>query len=108
MGDGGTTGVARRRNGARATDRGAPLDLGSLDLGGCASSRLDHGLKFYGIRGGCASSRLIHGFLFAIFGRASGQIYSKNSKNIDKQLHFWDCNGVMLALAQGFKEAWAK
>ena len=32
--------------GARATDRSAPLDLGSLDLGGCASSRLDHGLKF--------------------------------------------------------------
>ena len=29
--------------------------------GGCASSRLDHGLKVYGIRGGCASSRLIHG-----------------------------------------------
>ena len=33
----------------------------ALDLGGCASSRLDHGLKFYGIRGGCASSRLING-----------------------------------------------
>ena len=30
--------------------------------GGCASSRLDHGLKFYVIRGGCASSRLIHRF----------------------------------------------
>ena len=30
--------------------------------GGCASSRLDHVSKFYGIRGGCASSRLIHGF----------------------------------------------
>ena len=30
--------------------------------GGCASSRLDHGLKFYVIQGGCASSRLIHGF----------------------------------------------
>ena len=29
--------------------------------GGCASSRLDHGLKFYGIQGGCASSRLISG-----------------------------------------------
>ena len=27
--------------------------------GGCASSRLDHGLKFYLIRGGCASSGLI-------------------------------------------------
>ena len=27
--------------------------------GGCASSRLDHGLKFYVTRGGCASSRLI-------------------------------------------------
>ena len=26
--------------------------------GGCASSRLDHGLKFYVIQGGCASSRL--------------------------------------------------
>ena len=30
--------------------------------GGCASSRLDHGLKFYVNRGGCASSRLISGF----------------------------------------------
>ena len=30
--------------------------------GGCASSRLDHGLKFYVIQGGCASSRLISGF----------------------------------------------
>ena len=30
--------------------------------GGCASSRLDHGLKFYVIPGGCASSRLINGF----------------------------------------------
>ena len=29
--------------------------------GGCASSRLDHGLKFYVIWGGCASSRLING-----------------------------------------------
>ena len=27
--------------------------------GGCASSRLDHGLKFHVIPGGCASSRLI-------------------------------------------------
>ena len=26
--------------------------------GGCASSRLDHGLKFYVIQGGCASIRL--------------------------------------------------
>ena len=46
--------------------------------GGCASSRLDHGLKFYVIQGGCAGSRLIHGFFFAIFGRASGQIIKKN------------------------------
>ena len=30
--------------------------------GGCASSRLDHGLKFHEKRGGCASSRLISGF----------------------------------------------
>ena len=30
--------------------------------GGCASSRLDHGLKFHLIRGGCASSRLINEF----------------------------------------------
>ena len=30
--------------------------------GGCASSRLDHGLNFYVNRGGCASSRLIHEF----------------------------------------------
>ena len=44
----------------RPPSSGAPLDLGSLDLGGCARSRLDHGLKFYGIRGGCASSQLIH------------------------------------------------
>ena len=28
--------------------------------GGCASSRLDHGLQFYVIREGCASSRLIN------------------------------------------------
>ena len=28
--------------------------------GGCASSRLDHGLKFYVIQGGCASSRFIN------------------------------------------------
>ena len=27
--------------------------------GGCASSRLDHGSKFYVIRGGCASSQKI-------------------------------------------------
>ena len=31
--------------------------------GGCTSSRLDHGLKFYVVPGGCASSRLINGFL---------------------------------------------
>ena len=31
--------------------------------GGCASSRLDHGLKFYVIPGGCAGSRLISEFL---------------------------------------------
>ena len=49
--------------------------------GGCASSRLDHGLKFYVIQGGCASSRLIHGAFPAIFGRASGQIFRKNIKN---------------------------
>ena len=30
--------------------------------GSCASSRLDHGLKFYASRGGCASSRLINEF----------------------------------------------
>ena len=30
--------------------------------GGCASSRLDHGLKFFVIRGGCASSQLISEF----------------------------------------------
>ena len=30
--------------------------------GGCASSRLDHGLKCYVIPEGCTSSRLIHGF----------------------------------------------
>ena len=30
--------------------------------GGCTSSRLDHGLKFYVNRGGCASSRLINRF----------------------------------------------
>ena len=41
------------------------MDLGFLDFGfpgGCASSRLEHGLKFYVIRGGCASSRLISEF----------------------------------------------
>ena len=30
--------------------------------GGCTRSRLDHGLKFYGIQGGCARSRLISEF----------------------------------------------
>ena len=50
--------------------------------GGCASSQLDHGLKFYGIQGGCASSQLISGFFFAIFGRASGQIDSKKYKKM--------------------------
>ena len=35
--------------------------------GGCASSRLDHGLKFYGIQGGCASSRLVNNFLDSKF-----------------------------------------
>ena len=30
--------------------------------GGCASGRLDHGLKFHVIQGGCASSRLISEF----------------------------------------------
>ena len=30
--------------------------------GGCASSRLDHGLKVYVIQGGCAGSRLISAF----------------------------------------------
>ena len=61
-----TTGTVGRRGRPvpdRIGRRGrvAPLDLGSLDLEGCASSRLDHGLKFYGISGGCASSRLISG-----------------------------------------------
>ena len=64
----GSVGRGRTTDRIRTTERGsgdgsgAPLDLGSLDLGGCASSRLDHGLKFYVIRGGCASSRLVHGF----------------------------------------------
>ena len=35
--------------------------------GGCASSRLDHSLKFYVIRGGCGSSRLIHGFSNSVY-----------------------------------------
>ena len=35
--------------------------------GGCASSRLDHGLRFYVIWGGCASSRLIQTVLYRFF-----------------------------------------
>ena len=54
------------------------------DQVGCASSRLDHSLKFYVICGGCASSRLIHSPFFAIFGRASCQIYSKKYEKIHK------------------------
>ena len=56
------------RTTARQADDGARLGSpGCWSLifglrGGCASSRLDHGLKFYAIRGGCASSRLIHEF----------------------------------------------
>ena len=39
--------------------------------GSCASSRLDHGLKFYGIRRGCASSRLISEFSDSVCSRAN-------------------------------------
>ena len=58
-------GDGRATGDGRTTERGTPLDLGFLDFGfpgGCASSRLDHGLKFYVIQGGCASSRLISEF----------------------------------------------
>ena len=42
--------------------------------GGCASSRLDHGLKFHVVQGGCASSRLISEFSdCARFGIRSGE-----------------------------------
>ena len=34
------------------------------------------------LRGGRASGRLDHGYLFAIFGRASGQKISKNHQNL--------------------------
>ena len=55
-----------RRLGWRATASGHSLGASFTGVGlpgSCASSRLDHGLKFYGIRGGCAGSRLIYGFL---------------------------------------------
>ena len=42
--------------------------------GGCASSRLDHGLKFYVIQGGCASSRLINGFSDCVSSTRSGPL----------------------------------
>ena len=41
--------------------------------GGCASSRLDLGLKFYVIWGGCASSRLIHEFSDSELSRSDPQ-----------------------------------
>ena len=44
QGSAGRRGTVGRR-GRPDDGSGAPLDLGSLDLGGCASSRLDHGLK---------------------------------------------------------------
>ena len=53
------------RTTARHADDGARLGShGSWSLifglpGGCASSRLDHGLNFFVNQGGCASSRLI-------------------------------------------------
>ena len=40
--------------------------------GGCASSHLDHGLKFYVIQGGCASSRLISEFSDFVSGMSHG------------------------------------
>ena len=58
-------GAHGRRLGLRTTGLGGSPGSWSLIFGlpgGCASSRLDHGLKFYGIQGGCASSRLISGF----------------------------------------------
>ena len=39
--------------------------------GGCASSQLDDGLKFYVNQGGCASSRLIHEFLDSALSKRS-------------------------------------
>ena len=54
--------VARPRPSSHlAPSPGAPFPSFCL-WGGCASSRLDHGLKIGGIRGGCASSRLISEF----------------------------------------------
>ena len=48
---------------ATASERSPGASFPGFGLpGGCASSRLDHGLKFYVIQGGCASSRLISGF----------------------------------------------
>ena len=58
-------GDGRATGDGRTTEQGTPLELDFLDFGfpgGCASSRLDHGSKFYVIRGGCASSRLISEF----------------------------------------------
>ena len=58
-------GAHGRRLGLRTTGLGGSPGSWSLIFGlpgGCASSRLDHGLEFYVIQGGCASSRLIHEF----------------------------------------------
>ena len=48
--------------------------------GGCASSRLDHGLKFYVMRGGCASSRLISGSPASIIPKNDQKIVKKYRK----------------------------
>ena len=58
--------------------------------GGCASSRLDHGLKVELFPK--PSQTLSKAFpnsgqpFFAIFGRASGQIYGKTTKNVEQNV----------------------
>ena len=63
--EGSSRGVQDSGSAGRRQPRGTPTGASFPGFGlpgGCASSRLDHGLQFCVIRGGCASSRLIHGF----------------------------------------------
>ena len=73
------TNVKKRRTAARLADDGgwgAPWSLvpGIGLPGGCASSRLDHGLKFYVIRGG----------IKAIFARSLNILNVSSTKNNKK------------------------
>ena len=92
-------GAHGRRLGLRTTGLGGSPGSWSLIFGlpgGCASSRLDHGLKFYGIRGGCAGSRLMTGFLglsadFLSLRREPNQCHEKSSMTHLHHNHLAPC-----------------